>query len=185
MSRLGAALLALVASSCARNAVFELELELPSAPEGQGVYAVVEARGGVEAPWVGEGEGVALAEGCARSSEPPACANRTLDPRCSRVISVVGGEADLTRPLELRVRFCRDPECRGEERAPEHRVDVERAFYLGRYTQARVCLDALPTAEAPSAERIARCEVRCRDGVAAQHCRLDGTHFCEPPRDPR
>lgn len=177
------ALAALAASSCARNAILELELELPASPEP--LYVVVDARSDrdFDAPWGDAAlEAIPLPASCARAEPPPACGERTLDPTCSLVVSIVGGGADEARPLRVRVRFCTDPACALDPQPPEHRVELERAFYLGRYTQARVCIDAVPTSSAPETERIERCEVRCRDGSAAQHCRLDGTHFCEAPR---
>jgi hypothetical protein len=172
-----------LATGCARNAILELELELPPAPAGQVVFAVVEARtdASFDAPFTGEPlDGFPLAPSCTRGDTPPPCGDRMLDPSCSAVVSVIGDGDDGARPLHVRVRFCQDPSCAApaDGSAPEHRASIERAFYTGRYTQARTCIDALPVE--PSLDTIERCEVRCRDGNAARHCRLDGTHFCEP-----
>ncbi len=179
------ALTAVLSSGCTRNAIFELELELPANPPGPQLYAVVEARSdlGFEEVWPEGGglEGIALSASCERGDDPPPCADRQLDPSCSAVVSIVGDSDDLERPLRVRVRFCADPACTGptDAGAPEHDVEIERAFYLGRYTQARVCIDEAPSVTSPTAEVIERCDVRCREGTAAMYCRLDGTHFCE------
>lgn len=176
--------LAIVASGCARNAILELELELPPNPAGAQVYAVVQARGdlGFDEIWSDAPlEGIPLSRACTRTDPAPPCADRMLDPQCSAVISLIGDGDDLARPLHVRVRFCEDPTCSApaDATAPEHRVDIERGFYLGRYTQARVCVDEAPTVTNAVPEVIERCEVRCREGTAAMYCRLDGTHFCE------
>ena len=171
----------LLVSGCARNAIFELELSLPAQPAGAPLYAVVQARvdGGFEASWddIATSPGLPL---CPRPSEGT-CEDRVLDPACASIVSIVADESELERPLYVRVRFCEDPACAAssDASAPEHRVEVERAFYRGRYTQARVCLDEVPPE--PALDLIERCDVRCREGSATSHCRLDGTHFCEPP----
>ncbi|MEC7523531.1 MAG: hypothetical protein VYE22_26860 [Myxococcota bacterium] len=170
-----ALLAALALSGCARNAIFELELDLPAQPAGPALYAVVQARpvGGADWDTLDALPGVPL---CARASEGP-CDDRVLDPACAAVLSVVADESELDVPLEVRVRYCEDPSCATDPAAPEHLIDVERPFYRGRYTQARVCLDDV----APGRETLERCEVRCREGTVSSYCRLDGTHFCEPP----
>lgn len=175
-----------VLSGCARNAIFELELELPPQP-GAARFAVVQLRNDAAfgADWsdVATLPGIPLASSCSRPDPAPACEDRALDTSCSTVISVIGDENDLTRPLRVRVRFCEDPACAGaaDAMAPEARIEVERALYTGAYTQGRACIDALPmTLEEPI--RIERCDVRCREGDAIMHCRADGTHFCEEPR---
>lgn len=186
MMRLAAAcLLVLVSNGCTRNAIFELELTLPVQPgDSPPLFAVVSARTdvGFDQRWGEEPlEGIPLPQSCP-AVEALECGDRPLDSACSETISVVGDGEDLGE-LRMRVRFCIDPTCSAPEdaNAPEHRVAVERAFYVGRYTQARVCIDDVPATSDPPAEQIERCEVRCRDGAAAEHCRLDGTHFCEPP----
>ncbi|HJL20047.1 MAG TPA: hypothetical protein RMH99_30560 [Sandaracinaceae bacterium LLY-WYZ-13_1] len=174
-------LAALLLAGCARNAVLELEIDLPR-PAGRITHAVVQARSGAgfDGDWSQvPAVAVPLDASCVRPEPAPACRDRELDARCSAVVSVVAGEAELAPPLSVRVRFCADASCTAPAAPAEHRVAIERAFYRGRYTQARTCIDALPTDPAPPAEPIARCEVRCRDGTAASYCRLDGTHFCE------
>ncbi len=172
-----------LASGCTRNAILELELELPPSPAGTRLFAVVDAQSdlGFDDPWpAGPLEGVPLGVACTRADPAPPCDDRVLDPTCSMVVSVVGDAGDVPRPLRVKIRFCEDAGCEAEAdlAAPEHRVEIERAFYLGRYTQARACVDEVPAATSPP-ELIERCDVRCRDGAAAMHCRLDGTHFCE------
>jgi len=177
---------ALLLGGCARNAIFELELDLPPDPSGIR-YAVVQARDDADfsADWsaVAMVQGVRLQPACSRPDPSPACDDRALDPTCSAVVSVVGDEDDLTRPLRVRIRFCEDPACAAaaDASSPETRVELERAFYTGRYTQGRVCVDAVPPVPVGEPIRIERCEVRCRKGDAVMHCRADGTHFCEPP----
>lgn len=177
---------ALLLCGCARNAIFELELDLPPRPSGA-LHAVVQVRNDADfsAGWSGVpmAPGVPLPPACARPDPAPACDDRELDPACSAVVSVIGDEDDLTRPLRVRIRFCEDPACgaAADAAAPETRVEIERAFYTGRYTQGRVCVDAVPPGPGGVPVRIERCAVRCREGDAAMYCRADGTHFCEPP----
>ena len=173
------------AQGCAGNAIFELEVELPAQPEGAPLFAVIGASTIEGFAWETPPplEGIALPPSCARTDPAPPCEARTLDPVCSAIVSVVAHDAHYARPLNVRARFCRDPRCEAAEdaSAPEHRVEVERAFYAGRYTQARTCIDDVPVEPAPTPERIERCDVRCREGTTSMSCRLDGTHFCEPP----
>jgi hypothetical protein len=174
-------ILVLAPSGCARNGVLELELELPPQPPGAALFAVVQARSGdsFDEPWVDAEPppSVALSPACARPAEPPSCGERILDPACSTVVSIVGDGDEIEAPLQVRVRFCESSTCETER--VEHRIEIERAFYVGRYTQARVCLDEVPSDTNAVPESIERCEVRCRDGLTNMHCRLDGTHFCE------
>jgi len=177
----------LLLGGCARNAVFELELELPARPAGGPGFAFVQIRddAGFDADWsaIGGPPAIPLADLCGRPTPAPACQDRALDPSCSAVVSVVGGDSDLARPLRIRIRFCGDPACAApaDAAAPEVDVEVERAFYTGAYTQGRVCVDELPTGPPGPPERIERCDVRCRQGDAVSQCRADGTHFCEDP----
>ena len=176
----------LLLSGCARNAIFELELELPPQPAGAPLFAVVQLRNdaGFDADWSGVGlvSGIPLTA-CSRPSPAPECELRDLDPACANVVSVIGDEDDLTRPLRVRVRFCQDATCGSpaDASAPEARIEIERALYTGAYTQGRACIDAVP-AMLEDPIRIERCDVRCREGDAVTHCRADGTHFCEDPR---
>lgn len=174
----------LALSGCTRNAILELELELPEQPAGAPLFAVVSARTDVDfdGPWDGTSSvPVALPASCTRADEL-ACGDRTIDPACRAVVSLVGDGAD-TGPLYVRVRFCVDPACAADEdaSAAEHRVELERAFYVGRYTQARVCFESVPTTSNPPPELVGRCEVRCREGSGTYQCRADGSHFCESP----
>ena len=167
----------LVATGCARNGVFELELELPAV---SGRFAVVEVRSEATTDRIGVAPAIPLSASCGRPDPAPPCADRELDPSCSATVSVVADEDELDAALQVRVRFCVDPDCAAPEDdgAPFQRIDVERAFYRGQYTRARACIDALPSPDAPFV-LIERCDVQCREGSAAMYCRLDGTHFCE------
>lgn len=176
---------AILASGCARNAILELELDLPLQPSGSApLYAVVQvqSQGSFDQVWDDVPlQGQPLSTICTRPDPPIPCHDRMLDPACSEVISIVAGDGAITEPLSIRVRFCSDPTCSGpgDSTAPEQRIEIERAFYVGHYTQARVCFDEVPAATDPEPEIIDRCEVRCREGTSMLQCRLDGTHFCE------
>lgn len=179
---------ALLAGGCARNAIFELEVDLPPQPISVApLFAVVQVASdrAFEADWseLERLEGIALTPTCARPLDPPPCEVRELAPDCSAVVSVVGDGDDAPRPLRVRVRFCEDASCTAarDATAPETRVEFERALYEGRYTQGRVCVDRVPSTPAPTPTVVDRCAVRCREGDAAMHCRADGTHFCEDP----
>jgi len=172
-------------AGCARNAVFELELDLPAQPAGvTPLYAVVQVRNDADfsADWstVVPLEGIPLNPSCPSSAVT--CGDRELS-GCSAVVSVVGDGADFTRRLRVRVRFCASPSCEGSDDAtpPQAHIEVERALYQGRYTQGRVCIDSVPPTPTPEASVVGRCDVRCRDGEAVMHCRADGSHFCEDP----
>lgn len=187
MRPVGLALLLLL-SGCARNAIFELEVDLPPQPTGVApLFAVIQVSNELafDASWsaLERLEGIPLPATCARPLTPPACDVRALAPDCSEVVSVVGEGDGLDRPLRVRVRFCEDAACTAarDATAPEVRVEFERALYPARYTQGRVCVDSVPATPAPEPLVVDRCEVRCREGDAAMHCRADGTHFCEDP----
>ncbi len=177
--------IAALASGCTRDAVLELELDLPAQPSGGAMrYAVVQVQsdGSFDGTWADVPlSGQPLAASCTRPEPTIPCDDRMLDPTCSEVISVVAGQDAIAQPLSVRVRFCSDPTCSAPEdaTAPERRVVIERAFYLGHYTQARVCIDDVPAMTDTDPQIIPRCEVRCREGSSMLQCRLDGTHFCE------
>lgn len=167
-----------VAHGCAQTAVLELEIDLPVSPDGEPLFAVVFAGESALLDNGPESVAVGLPLSCERAEPRPRCDDRTLSPECSATVSIVGRETHLEEPLPVHIRFCDDPVCAGEEPRGSHRIEVERAFYLGRYTQARTCIDEIPDGMAEP-QRIERCDVRCREGTATMSCRLDGTHFCE------
>jgi hypothetical protein len=179
-----AVLFSLALCACARNAILELEIDLPPQPDGApSLTAVVQAstRADFGEDWsaLPIETGVSLASSCTRADPPLPCNERMLDPECSAIASIVSNSEDS--PLYVRVRFCEDESCAAanDESAVEQRIEIEHPFYVGRYTQARSCIEEVPLATDPDPLVIERCQVRCRDGNAAQHCRLDGTHFCE------
>ena len=182
MKRALVVIFALAAFGCARNSIFELELDLPPLSPGDMRFTLVEAneRGfGEDWPDTEPASLGPLVAGCARPDPAPPCGDRLeLDPQCSAVVSVTAG-GGRPGPLHVRVRFCQSPRCTlaEDERAPEAQVTIERAFYEARFTQARVCVDEVPAS--PITVPVDRCEVRCREGTAVQHCRADGSHFCE------
>ncbi len=162
MKRLAVAILAL-ASGCAENGILELELDLPAAADACGATeAALEARIPQEGScffdqeWL-DGDAAVLALGAHHE------------------VSVVAAGADVARPLCLRVRACRGP-CPPPEITIGVRaeIELERAFYLGRYTHA-----ALGTIDlcANTRTSIQPCEVTCDDPAPA--CDPSGPHPCE------
>ncbi|MGE0784142.1 MAG: hypothetical protein AB7S26_00540 [Sandaracinaceae bacterium] len=185
-SRLLLAVLASVlAMGCARNAIFELELDLPPGGAARFVRVTASESLSFSDDWSDVPELVELGPlppSCARPDPSPVCEERAeIDADCGAIISVVSGSSSQGI-LRLRARFCASQGCTSpaDASAPEARITVERAFYQGRYTDARVCFDETPAADVDVT--IARCDVRCREGTAAMWCRADGTHFCEDPR---
>lgn len=152
------------------NAVLELDLRFPAIGPSHGapVVAAVQARRasvGFDDPW--DGSGIIAA---------PLGADPT-----DLSLSIVS-EAGYDEPVLVRVRYCTTAACDalGDERAPESRLVIDRAFYLGERTFVGWEIDTLPSDSDPDPDQIDRCQVRgCRAGVAASYCRLDGTHFCE------
>jgi hypothetical protein len=170
----------LAGAGCAENAILELELDLPAAssvaPDVE--WVVVQARSGTpdfSADWAGGGTVPGI---------PLISTSQTV---------IVGIEADdgdeITAPLGVRIRYCRDEAC-GDPRdgnAQETRVTIERAFYEGEYTEIQrdqLMLPALMDCGAGCApvtlEDIDKCDVGgCRLGDTRNYCDMDDLHFCE------
>lgn len=175
-ARLSTALvLALALVGCAENAVLEVELTLPAQPAtGAPLFAYVQARSAVvvsfEEAWAGTDavEGRALEDGV--SALP---------------FSVVAGGASFARQLGIRVRFCASRDCTGlgDDRAPEVRYRVERAFYQGQRTRLALVIDPVPPAPPATGapiDEIDKCEVEgCTSGSTSTYCFMNGHHFCE------
>ena len=171
----------LLLAGCARNAFLELSIVLPASERADARYAVVQVVSG-EVPfdqqWAG-GDPVPVSKLGAASS----------------VLRIsVEGDADLeTKPLRVKARFCKDASCTalGDDGAPEARLQLARAFYVGQrtsYTWTIACVpnvagqtDATTTCEvAQRAETdVPKCKVAgCRSGVTSEYC-AGGKHFCE------
>ena len=156
-----AAGLAVVLGGCARNAVLELEIELP--PE----------------------EGLALAELYVLSDytdfSDAAWTEAQLEPLTElgdvARVDIVAEGASIERALGLRIRLCTAEPCPAG--APEQLVRIDRAFYVGERTWLRIPLPATPVRD-PELLIFDRCEVGgCLDGDTLSYCRLDESHYCE------
>lgn len=155
---------------CAQNAILELQVELPAAPpdDGQGPwYAQIQLRRAADHPfdidWMGgDLEGVQLTD-------------RTRWD-CISVESM-----DPTADLNVRVRFCRSPNCLNlplDAVRRERWYRLERPFYIGRRTYWRTRVTDVP--ECASDDDCGGIGV-CNDGICS--CELDaecsGTLVCE------
>lgn len=181
---LAASSLAALCASCAQNAFLELQLDLP--PNAWKVdgdrYANVRIVAGdadFEQDW--------------EVDDPlPAF---LLDPNVPTVqrVSVESKEASETKPVLAKIRFCKDPNCAalGDDVAPEVRLRIERAFYIGKRTSYTWSIPCVPnvagqTAAPPVCDvqndvvtEVGKCQVAgCRAGVVREYC-AGGKHFCE------
>jgi hypothetical protein len=191
LARAAAALLAALAlaqTGCIeKNAYLELELDFPADPraaaDGTGARnAVVRVNTGdvsFDEDW--------------ESSE--ALAPVRLDPKepTKLAVSVEGREEIEAKPVRIKVRFCADPDCVGihDDIAPEVRIEITRAFYLGKRTSLTATIDCIPNVASETdppptcpigneaVTTIPKCSVAgCREGVTTNYCAGD-KHFCE------
>lgn len=163
-----------------RNAYLELELHFPA--DASGRNAVVR---------VNEGN-VSFDEDWQSTDSLPAV---KLDAKAATKLAVsVEGRPEIeTKPVRIKVRFCEDPSCAAinDDRAPEVRYQIERAFYLGERTSLSLTVDCIPNVmgetDPPPACALAqddeidvpKCQVAgCREGVTSNYC-VGGKHFCE------
>ncbi len=168
-----AALLALgsLGSGCTDNAVLELEVDLPANTTGTDLYAFIQVRTdelGFDVPWSGADpvDGFLLSP-TERSTQP---------------ISIVADAADFERDVRVRATFCSAPRCDGfgDDRAAESRLEIEHPFYSLSRTNVMWRIETVPAMTDPAPVFVERCSVAgCRDGTTSDHCRMDGTHFCE------
>lgn len=180
-------LLALLSLGCARNAFLELSVEIPKNDRTAQIgdrYAlirVVTADTPFEQEWEGD------------NPIPPvklSDAATTL-----QRISVEAMADSETKPVRVKVRFCKSPTCTDvaarDDRAPEAWLEIERAFYIGertRLTWSIACIPnapdvtpAPPTCAVANKTKIAieKCRVEgCRSGQTSSYC-VGTTHFCE------
>jgi hypothetical protein len=176
MHRLEVALiaaLALLATACARNAVLEVELELPPQPAaGEPRYAVVQFESqprSFEEDWRGANDHA----GTALAAEPVSVA-----------YSVIA--EDPSTVVQVKVLFCTTPDCSAIDDAPD-RVPglwyrLERSLYVGERTRWRQTIAAVPTDPPAATIEVDKCEVEgCIRAGASEttFCRLSGAHYCE------
>jgi hypothetical protein len=173
VTRFLAVALVVLLSACAENAVLEVELTLPAQPTGAPLFAYVQVRSADVVSFDEAWAGTDAVEG------------RALEDMESVLpFSVVAGGASFTRQLGVRVRFCVSRDCTGlgDDRAPEVRYRLERAFYQGQRTRIALMIDTLPppTPPAPAIMEIDKCSVEgCAMGSTTTYCFLNGHHFCE------
>ncbi len=124
---------ALLLSGCAQNAVLELQVQVPPAPDPSTPrYALVQVRRadatGFGVAWTGD--------------DPPGVA---LGQQAAWVCTSVESH-DETVDLDVRVRFCGSATCDalGDDTAPELRYHIAHPFYIGRHTYWSAQIAAVP-----------------------------------------
>lgn len=176
---------ALLLAGCGQNAFLELEIDLPPnafAMKGDR-YANVRIVSG-QVPFDQDWQ-----------IDTPLPAPK-LDPSAPTKlpISVEGSSSSETVPVRVKVRFCKSADCTmiGDDQAPEVRLEIERAFYLGKrtsYTWTIGCVpnvagqtDAPPACDVPqdTATTVPKCKVAgCRTGSPTSGYCVGDKHFCE------
>lgn len=174
------ALLALpLLAGCTRNAFLELQIDLPKNDYAGDRYAVVQVVAGevsFDQEWAG-GDAI-----------PPV--KLGASPQSMRVS--VEGDADTEqKPLRVKLKFCKSPQCTelADDVAPQLRLQLDRAFYIGErtsYTWSVACVpnvkgqtDPPPVCEAQKQLTVPKCKVAgCRSGITSEYC-AGGKHFCE------
>lgn len=168
------------------NAFLEVNLELPSDPRATGEqgsrFAVVRV----------QTADVSFDENWESSDAMPAVP-LTASAKSELRFSVEGLPETETKAIRIKVRFCGDESCTDlrDDRAPEVRYEVERAFYLGKSTSLELSIPCIPNVDGetdpPPACAIVnqeiidieKCDVAgCREGVTSSYCVAD-KHFCE------
>ena len=166
------ALLSLVASACARNAVLEMEIGVPPQPAGPLRFAVVQVETDAQ-PF--EGDWV--------SSNDYAGAPLQATPQVVRY-SVVSEDPDTV--VQVKVSFCTTEDCSALEdaadRTPGLWYRLERSLYIGQRTRWSPVIDAVPADPPVEPIEVDKCAIEgCirADGSETSFCRLSGEHFCE------
>ncbi len=155
---------------CARNAILEVEVELPPGPTDR--YAVVQFETGdvaFDAVW---------ARADAFAGTPLTTTPQTIP------YSVVSEDASTV--IRMKVSFCTTPDCSGIDDAPD-RVPAlwyqfDRALYIGERTRWTAAITTLPTDPPEDPVEVDRCEIEgCIDAPdsTTTFCRLSGEHYCE------
>jgi len=166
-----------IGSGCARNADLELTLTLPQQPAGTpAMFAYVQFERppvAFDSEWAGttDVDGTRLGTAAA-----PA------------VVQLSVLTEDVAAPLRMKVRFCSSPRCESAgPTTPTLWYELEQPFHRGARTYWSRVIDAIPAPGHPCApETIDRCAIRGCVTVfpptdPVSFCRLDGTHFCDPP----
>lgn len=166
-----AATLAILSVGCARNAILEVDVELPAGPTDR--YAVVQFENG-DAEYL---------EGWESDSDYPGTPLLADEPQTVSY-SVVTESSDPH--LRMRVAFCITPDCTDVDdspiRVPGVWYDLPVAFYIGHRTRWTATIDAVPPAPPTEAVVIDRCAIEgCIEAPDGEvyFCRLDGRHYCE------
>ncbi|MGE0786519.1 MAG: hypothetical protein AB7S26_12685 [Sandaracinaceae bacterium] len=202
----GLALAAL--TGCAENAILELSVRLPPAPDETGWFAEVQARNAAthqfNVPWMG---------GATVRALPLTASVQTID--CVSLDS-----HDGTIDVNVRVRFCHSESCGdlADSNPPERFFRIEHPFYIGRRTYLTLDIDQVPECRVNStcggigvcdattgdcrcamdsdcppghACELSRCVAQvdhcavagCIEGAAGMFCTSSGVHFCEEGDD--
>lgn len=160
-------------AGCARNAILEVEVELPPSPEER--YALFQIRHELDfaLSWGGE----------------PRPGHR-LEASGTNLARISVESEDESLDLHVKVRYCEDAGCGApaddeSTGAPASWFVVEQPFYVGHRTFWRERIEAVPPrlepGERPDVVVIDRCRIEgCTGGTPSTFCRLDGTHRCEP-----
>lgn len=175
-------LAATVLSGCADNAVLELTLGLPpqpsdaSGPLGDDPrFAFVQVRSAQSGATFDE----------SWSGAEPFDGFALQDMATTEMISIVGEPVHYEETLMVRVRFCTSADCSalGDDMAPEARLTVPRVFYSLERTSYEWRINEVPEGE-PALTEGRRCDVAgcVAGGEPESYCRIEGSHFCEPPR---
>lgn len=162
--------MALAFAGCARNAVLEIDVDLP--PGATDRYAVVQFETGdvaFDSVW----------------RRPDEYAGTALTAERQTVsYSVISESADTH--VRMKVSFCTTPDCSGIEdsidRVPAVWFDLPRSLYIGQRTRWTAVIDTLPIDPPTMPIAVDRCDIEgCIDatGSTTTFCRLDGRHYCE------
>ena len=168
--RILACLLVLLSLGCARNAVLELEVDLPPGPTGR--FAVLQFENQ-------DSEFLAAWGGSDAWPGTPLTAERQT------VRYSIVSEAVATR-VRVKVNFCTTADCSALDDAPD-RVpalwyEIERAFYVGRQTEWLLSIPTVPIDPPDAPVTVERCQIGgCISAppTTGSYCRFDGTHYCE------
>jgi hypothetical protein len=160
----------LLAFGCARNAVLEVDVDLPPGPAGR--YAVVQF----------ENQDAEFSSSWGRTDAWPGAA--LTAERQTVVYSVVTESFDAH--VRIKVNFCTTADCSALDDAPD-RVpavwyELDHPFYRGRHTRWHVSIPTAPIDPPDEPITVERCAIAgciSAPDSTQSFCRFDGTHFCE------